>query len=136
MAQAKLNPFATLFRNCRSKIAVPVPKLPSLFPKPISENGTLVSEWNKAFLRGRRPSQRQPPGGRTMSDNLLDQHPVGSPEWCWLNGYGDMKESAKLSNLSEDSLKRNHADKIVRLGPRRLGMKRYHALSLGKPLAG
>ena len=37
-------------------------------------------------------------------------------------------------SLSEDSLKRNHPDKIVRLGPRRLGMKRRVALSLGKPL--
>lgn len=66
-----------------------------------------------------------------MSDNTLDKYPVGSPEWRWLEGYGDMKESAELSSLSEDSLKRNHPDKIRRLGPRRLGMKRRDALSLG-----
>jgi hypothetical protein len=70
-----------------------------------------------------------------MSDNIPDNpYPVGSPEWRWLEGYGDMKESSELSSLSEDSLKRNHPDKIVRLGPRRLGMKRRHALSLGRPL--
>lgn len=67
-------------------------------------------------------------------DSFLDKYPVGSPEWRWLEAYGDMKESSELSSLSEDSLKRNHPDKIVRLGPRRLGMKRRVALSLGKPL--
>jgi hypothetical protein len=66
--------------------------------------------------------------------SILNKYPVGSPEWCWLNGNGDMAESAKLSGVSEDSLKRNHPDKIVRLGPRRLGMKRHAALSLGEPL--
>jgi hypothetical protein len=54
---------------------------------------------------------------------LLDKYPVGSSEWCWLNGTGDMKESAELSGLSKDSLRRNHPDKILRLGPRRVGMK-------------
>ena len=67
-------------------------------------------------------------------DSFLDKYPVGSPEWRWLEGFGDMKESSELSSLSEDSLKRNHPDKIVRLGPRRLGMKRRVALSLGTPL--
>jgi hypothetical protein len=69
-----------------------------------------------------------------MSDSTPNPYPVGSPEWRWLEGYGDMKESAELSSLSEDSLKRNHRDKIVRLSQRRLGMKRKHALSLGVPL--
>jgi hypothetical protein len=70
-----------------------------------------------------------------MPDNTLDNtYPVGSPEWRWLNGYGNMKESSELSSLSEDSLKRNHSNKIKRLGPRRLGMQRHVALSLGKPL--
>lgn len=69
-----------------------------------------------------------------MSENLLDQYPVGSPEWKWLNGVGDMKESEELSGLSEDSLKRNHSDKILRLSLRRIGMKRHVALSLGRPI--
>ena len=64
-----------------------------------------------------------------MSDTT-NPYPVGSPEWRWIEGYGGMKESAELSSLSED----NHGDKIVRLSRRRLGMKRKHALSLGKPI--
>ena len=62
---------------------------------------------------------------------MPDQYPVGSPEWRWLEGYGDMKEVVELSSLSEDSLKRHHRDKLVQLSPRRLGMKRKDALSLG-----
>jgi hypothetical protein len=45
-----------------------------------------------------------------------------------------MKESEELSGLSEDSLKRNHSDKILRLSLRRIGMKRHVALSLGRPI--
>ena len=70
-----------------------------------------------------------------MPDNTLDNtYPVGSPEWRWLNAYAELAECAELSSLSEDSLTRNHGDKLKRLGPRRLGMKRGDALSLGKPL--
>jgi hypothetical protein len=70
-----------------------------------------------------------------MSDSsLLDQYPVGSPEWRWLNGTADLKESAELAGLSKDSLIRNHRDKVLDLGPRRRGMKRHVALTLGKPL--
>ena len=66
--------------------------------------------------------------------DLLKKYPVGSPEWCWLNGYFDLKEVEEQTGLSEDSLRRNHADKVDRLGPRRVGIKRHRALSLGKPL--
>jgi hypothetical protein len=70
-----------------------------------------------------------------MSDiSLLETYPVGSAAWLWLNGVVDMKESAGLAGVSEDSLRRNHADKILELGPRRRGMKRYVALSIGRPL--
>jgi hypothetical protein len=65
---------------------------------------------------------------------LLSKYAVGSREWCWLVGYADLKESAELSGVSEDNLKRNHSDKIVRLSPRRLGMRRAIALSLGAPI--
>jgi hypothetical protein len=41
-----------------------------------------------------------------------------------------LNEAARLSNLSEDSLKRNHRDKILELGPRRLGMRVGDALML------
>ena len=70
-----------------------------------------------------------------MSNSISgNPYPVGSLEWRWLEAYGDMKESSELSSLSPDSLVRNHRDKIVRLSPRRLGMKRRDALSLGTPL--
>jgi hypothetical protein len=69
-----------------------------------------------------------------MPDNTPEKYSVGSPEWCWLEAYADLSEASGLSNLSEDTLKRNHSEKIVRLSPRRLGMKRRHALSLGTPL--
>jgi hypothetical protein len=51
-----------------------------------------------------------------------------------LESYADLGECSELSSLSEDSLKRNHRNLIVQLSERRLGMKRKHALSLGKPL--
>jgi hypothetical protein len=41
-----------------------------------------------------------------------------------------MEEASHLSGLSQDSLRRNHPDKIVVLGPRRHGMRVKHALML------
>jgi hypothetical protein len=61
-------------------------------------------------------------------------YPVGSPEWCWLNAVCPLDESSDLAGVSEESLRRNHSDKIVRLGPRRVGMRRKDALSLGRPI--
>jgi hypothetical protein len=90
--------------------------------------------WFSAFFRIVTHQRVNFAGASRTMDSFLDKYPVGSPEWRWLEGYGDMRESSELSSLSEDSLKRNHAEKIVRLGPRRLGMKRRDALSLGKPL--
>jgi hypothetical protein len=82
-----------------------------------------------------RKTMQQRAGSGAMSDtSLLDKHPVGSREWCWLNGVADLKESAELAGVSKDSLIRNHADKILELGPRRKGMKRHVALTLGKPM--
>jgi hypothetical protein len=42
-----------------------------------------------------------------------------------------LAEASRLSGLSQASLRRNHTDKIIRLGPRRLGMRVKHALLLG-----
>jgi hypothetical protein len=39
-----------------------------------------------------------------------------------------MPEAERLSSLSDDSLRRYHADKLVDLGPRRTGMRVIHAL--------
>jgi hypothetical protein len=39
-----------------------------------------------------------------------------------------LSEAARLSGVSEDSLRRHFADKIIQLGPRRRGMRLKHAL--------
>jgi hypothetical protein len=54
-----------------------------------------------------------------------------TPTWLDLERILPLKEAANVSSLSEDSLKRNHPDKIIRLGPRRLGMRAKDALMLG-----
>lgn len=46
-----------------------------------------------------------------------------------------LERVTELTTLSEDSLKRHHADKIRRLGPRRLGMRLADALAIGTPEA-
>ena len=47
-----------------------------------------------------------------------------------LNRIVRLPEAGRLCGLSEDSLRRNHADKLVRLGPRAIGMRVGHALHL------
>ena len=49
-----------------------------------------------------------------------------------LNRIVRLPEAGRLCGLSEDSLRRNHSDKIVRLGPRAIGMRVGHALQLQK----
>jgi hypothetical protein len=66
------------------------------------------------------------------TNDLLSQYPVGSPEWRWLMGIGDLDESAELAGISVDGLRRHHADKILNLSPRRRGMRRHVALTLGQ----
>ncbi len=41
------------------------------------------------------------------------------------------KEAERLSNLSWDTIKRRHPEKIVHLSDRRVGMRAGHALMLG-----
>jgi hypothetical protein len=41
-----------------------------------------------------------------------------------------MREAEEVSRISEDSWKRNHSDKIVRMGPRRIGVRLKDALML------
>lgn len=43
-----------------------------------------------------------------------------------------LQEAKEVSSLSPDSLKRNHAEKIMELGPHRLGIRLGDALMLGK----
>jgi hypothetical protein len=41
-----------------------------------------------------------------------------------------LQESEKVNTLSPDSVKRHHADKLVRLSPRRLGIRLRDSLML------
>jgi len=43
-----------------------------------------------------------------------------------------VQEAEEVSSLSVDSWKRHHADKLVELSPRRLGVRLRDALMLGK----
>ena len=43
-----------------------------------------------------------------------------------------LQEAAKVSDLSPDSWKRHHRDKLVELSPRRLGVRLRDALMLTK----
>jgi len=47
-----------------------------------------------------------------------------------LNRIARLAEASRLSGLSEDSLRRNHSDKIIRLGPRAVGIRVGHCLQL------
>ena len=52
-----------------------------------------------------------------------------------LNRIVRVSEAERLSGLSEDSLRRNHSDKIIQLGPRAIGMRVGHALQLMSKVA-
>jgi hypothetical protein len=39
-------------------------------------------------------------------------------------------EAARLAGVSEDSLRRHHSEKLIRLSPRRLGMRQGDALMI------
>jgi hypothetical protein len=48
--------------------------------------------------------------------------------WLELQRIAPLKEAARLRGVSEDSLLRNDRDKVLQLGPRRLGMRVRDAL--------
>jgi len=47
-----------------------------------------------------------------------------------LNRIARLPEVSRLCGLSEDSVRRNHRDKLINLGPRAVGMRIFHALML------
>ena len=47
-----------------------------------------------------------------------------------LQRIAPLPEAAHLSGLSEDTLRRRHPDKIIKLSPRRVGMRVGDALAL------
>jgi hypothetical protein len=56
--------------------------------------------------------------------------PSDGPTWRELERVLDMAELEEFTSLSRDTIARRHADKIVRLSPRRLGMKLRNALAI------
>lgn len=61
---------------------------------------------------------------------MPDDNDLPLPSPIELNRIVPMDEASQLSSLSEDTLRREHADKIVHLSPRRDGMRIGHALML------
>jgi hypothetical protein len=55
------------------------------------------------------------------------------PEDLALKRIVALKQAAEVSSLSEDTLKRRFPDKIIKLTPRRLGMRLGDALLLNQP---
>jgi hypothetical protein len=62
-----------------------------------------------------------------MSNNEKAERP---PSWLELERVLPLPEVEKITSLSHDSLKRRHRNKIVRLSPRRVGMKLRDALAI------
>jgi hypothetical protein len=62
----------------------------------------------------------------------MEKSATDQPSWLELERIMPIGEVAKLNNLSDDTIKRRHADKIVQLSPRRIGMKVRDALAIGK----
>jgi hypothetical protein len=58
---------------------------------------------------------------------------LGSLSAIELARIAPLAEAARLSGLSEDSLRRNYRHKLIELGPRRLGMRVRDALMLHEP---
>jgi hypothetical protein len=56
---------------------------------------------------------------------------ITNDEFLRLKRIALLKEVAQLTGLHVDTIKRNYRDKIIRLSPRRLGMRVEDALQLG-----
>jgi hypothetical protein len=64
-----------------------------------------------------------------MSTNTPEEQ-AAKPSWLELQRIVTMVEGARLAGVSLDTLKRRHADKIIRLSPRRRGIRIGDALML------
>ncbi len=60
----------------------------------------------------------------------MDRDELPMPSTIELQRIVPLMEAARLAGISEDTLKRHHGDKIIRLSPRRLGMRVGVALKL------
>jgi hypothetical protein len=69
--------------------------------------------------------------------NPAKPHPVSGeegasrlPSWLELERIVLLEEAERITTLSPDTLKRRYAPCIVRLSPRRVGMKLRHVLAI------
>ena len=65
-----------------------------------------------------------------MTNAYQTSPPLGQLSWLELNRVASLQEASRLSGLSPDSLRRHHAGRIVRLSPRRSGMRVIDALMI------
>ena len=65
-----------------------------------------------------------------MTNPYQTSPPLDHLSWLELNRIASLQEASRLSGLSRDSLRRHHADKIVKLSPRRSGMRVVDALTI------
>jgi hypothetical protein len=63
-----------------------------------------------------------------MSATTTEQ--AGKPSWLELQRIVTLAEGARLAGVSLDTLKRRHGDKIIKLSPRRRGIRIGDALHL------
>jgi hypothetical protein len=65
-----------------------------------------------------------------MTNAYQTSPPLDHLSWLELNRMASLQEASRLSGLSRDSLRRHHADRIVKLSPRRSGMRVIDALMI------
>jgi hypothetical protein len=65
-------------------------------------------------------------GGSRMSEQV-EKH---RPDWLELERIVLLDEAERITSLSSDTLKRRYPSCIVKLSPRRVGMKLRHVLAI------
>ena len=65
----------------------------------------------------------------------IDQFGERPPSWIELESVQRMKVVEKITSLSGDNLRRTYPDFVVKLSPRRDGMKLKHALAIANGTA-
>ena len=60
----------------------------------------------------------------------IDQFGERPPSWIELESVQKMSVVEEITSLSGDNLRRNYSDYVVKLSPRRDGMKLKHALAI------
>jgi hypothetical protein len=61
-----------------------------------------------------------------MDNTKIEQH----LKWIELERVVPIAEAERITSLSRDGLQRHHRDKIVRLSPRRVGMRLRDVLAI------